>query len=122
MRPELQRLIRNARNRQEGRTPADEEIKEDLQYQLLWDFKVFLARKIDLNTRLDILIDADFFCHDSCPSLKFRIDDHVFVLSQPDDECYLWEETGGETRELTRLSNDDSQFEDRLLAALGGRP
>jgi hypothetical protein len=55
MRPELKRLLLNARARLGGCALSAEEAEENTRRQAIEDFKVLRARKMDLSTRAELL-------------------------------------------------------------------
>lgn len=122
MRDELLFRIREARRRIEGRPPSDEDQASAIRREAIEDFKILLARKLDISTRWELLIQGTYIWLETGPAVRFDLDDHHFRLAQEFDEVVLCE-TGdgppGTKIELCRLSTNDELFEDRLLAALG---
>ena len=122
MRQELERRMREARRRLEGGVPTEDERVEAAQRQAIEDFQVFLAQRIDLTTRLELLLGADYFWHETGPAVRFELDGRLFVLAQGDDAiCRLWEKTENAAPDMASGANllpGDAQFEDRLLVAL----
>jgi len=82
-------------------------------------FKGFLARRIDLSTRAELLLGADDLWRETGPALRFTIEDHVFVLVRCEGGARLLEEVPEGNHELVCLSDDDPHFEDRLLVGIG---
>lgn len=122
MRDELLFRIREARCRMEGRPPSDEDQAMAIRRKAIEDFQVLLAQKLDIGTRWELLFQASYIWFDTGPAVCFDVDDRHFVLAQEFDELALFEAGGGSpgTRmELCRLSLNEEQLEDRLLAALG---
>lgn len=119
MREELERRIRDARRRLEGATLTEDEQTEIARREAIENFKVFLAQRIDLATRVELLLGASYFWLETCPAVRFELDDHVFILAQSNDGvCRLWKKAL-DKEETATLSADDPQFEDRLLTLLG---
>jgi len=119
MRQQLQRRIRDARCRLEGATLTEDEQTESARHQAIEDFKVFLAQRIDPETRLELLLGADYFWLETGPAVRFELDGHVFVLAQGDDGvCRLCDQAPDTAQPATLLAGDP-QFEDRLLVLLG---
>jgi hypothetical protein len=119
MRPELKRLILNACARLGGCALSTEEAEENTRRQAIEDFKVLLARKIDLSTRAELFLGGEYVWLETRPTVRFEVDGHSLLLAGGNGECELTEECGGHTMPLARLAVSDPRFEDRLLAALG---
>lgn len=119
MRPEVKRLILNARARLGGYALPPGEAEENARRQAIEDFQVQLAGKIHMTTRLELLWGGDYVWLETRPAVRFQIDGHTFFLAAAKQECELLEECGGERVPLTCLALSDPSFEDRLLAAVG---
>lgn len=120
MRPELKRLILNARARLGGYELPPEQAEENQRRRAIEDFKVQLTTKIDLSTRAEILLGGDYVWLQNRPAVRFEIDGHTFLLAGGKRECELIEESRGQSLPLGLLAFSDPSFEDRLLATLGG--
>jgi hypothetical protein len=51
--------------------------------------------------------------------VTFKVDGHEFILSRTTNGCQLLKKALGQQNLLVELAEDDSQFEDHLLVALG---
>lgn len=119
MRPELKRLILNARARLDGRALSPDETEENARQQALEDFKLVLAGKIDTTTRLELLFGGEYVWLENRPAVRFEIDGHTFLLASAETDCELIQECNAQSLSLIRLALSDPSFEDRLLAAVG---
>jgi hypothetical protein len=120
MTPNLTRSIRVARHRLNG-TPLDEVDQIDQQRrEASLEFQVLLSRKLDFEVRIDLLLRARYFWHEDSPAVAVTLEGHNFLLTQTKGGCLLQEEIDGQWSNLVELAAEDNQFEDRLLAALGG--
>ncbi len=119
MRPELQRLILNARARLGEYALSSDEAEDNARRQAIENFQVVLAGKIALSTSLLLFWGGDYLWLETRPAMRFEIDGHTFLLAAAKQECELLEECGGQLLPLARLALSDPSFEDRLLVAVG---
>lgn len=80
MREALARRIREAGEQLHGRMPTDQEREQSRQAEELEEFKTLLAQKIDINTRLELLLEAKYEHREQSPAVEFTIDQRSFVL------------------------------------------
>ena len=114
MTPELARYIRVARKHIYG-TSFDEEA--EWEPVGLYHFKNFLARRLELEVRMDLF--AETVCQwnpDSC-SLQFKVDKQRFLLQQVGERYEVFRRTQGRNAPLMTLV-DNEEFQDRLLIAI----
>jgi hypothetical protein len=89
MTPTLARFICLARNRVCG-TPLDEKAAADAQQAEAIDkFKLFLAKRVRLEVRIDLFSVSTWEWTSNGCFLKFEVDGHVFVLRQNGPNCKL---------------------------------
>ena len=119
LRPELKRLILNARARLGGYELPAGQAEENTRRQAIEEFKILLAGRIDTTTRLELLLGGEYVWLQTGPAVRFGIDGHTFVIAGADEECQLWDQHGGELLQPACLAVSDPSFEDRLLAAIG---
>ena len=119
MRAELERKIREAQGRLGVRARSEEELVQGKQSEAIERFRIYLAEKIDLWLRAELLLEAEYLWDGKGPAVKFRLEGHAFRLTRGAGETVLWEETQSGRREIASLTDEDRQFADRLLVALG---
>jgi hypothetical protein len=114
MTPALARFIRLARNRIYGTQLSEQAAAHIQRAEAIEEFKLFLARKIDLNVRFELYSKTEWQWSPDGSSLAFTVDSHRFVLQQIEGGCKILHRVEGQDVLLTSLA-DDGQFEDRLL-------
>lgn len=119
MRKELVQRIEEAREHLGLRALTEEERARREQSQVMDAFKSFLAQRLEFSTRAELLIGAEDLWRETGPAIRFTIEDHVFLLARCERETLLLEEKASGSCELVCLSDDDLQFEDRLLVGIG---
>jgi hypothetical protein len=119
MREALARRIREAEQRLNGTIPMDQEIEQSRQAEELEEFKKLLAQKIDIDTRLELLLEGKFEHREQSPAVEFTIDQRTFVLLKRQEQLELVEVSGGISQRLVQSPISDPVFEDRLLVAIG---
>jgi hypothetical protein len=118
MTPTLARFVRLARNRIYGTVLSEQERADANQAELISEFKLFLAKRVQLDVRLELYSEESewLYSPDGC-SFQFAIDQHTFVLRQSERVCSLLLREGGEDLAVALIADDD-QFEDSLLVAI----
>jgi len=81
MRPELKRLILNARARLGGGALSAEQEEENARRQAIEDFQILLAGKINIMTRFELLLKRDYVWLENRPAARFEIDGHTFLIA-----------------------------------------
>ena len=116
---QLARRIRAAEQRLNGRIATEQEVEQDCPAEELEQFKMLLAEKIDINTRLELLFGGKFEHWEKSPAVQFMIDEHAFVLLEREEQLELVDVSGGISQHLLQCPISDPAFEDRLLVAIG---
>jgi hypothetical protein len=119
MNTELQRLISNARTRLGDYVLSRDEAEENSRREAMEEFELLLGRKINVATHMQLLVHAEDVWRETGPAVRFKIDEHTFLLTRADGEFQLSQECNGELVQLARLAESDPSFQDRLLAAIG---
>lgn len=114
MTPELARYIRLARNHLLG-TPINE---EDEKHAVALDqFKLFLARRIELQIRFELFSQTVWQGGPEGCSLQFTVDNQRYLLAEKGKKYELLRQTDAEKIVLAVLE-DDTEFQDRVLIAI----
>ncbi len=101
------------------RARTEEERVQSERSEGIENLKVFLAERMDHGTRMELLWEDEYFWDEKGPAVRFRLEDRVFRLTRGAGQTVLREETQTGVSEVLSLTDEDKQFEDRLLAALG---
>ena len=119
MTAELRRFIREARTRIQGIQLSTEEELDQKQAEAIRDFTDYLATRINLATRIELMFGASYFWNETGPAVRFTIDDQSFLLMQEGEDCRLFLNVEGDEVELASLLGDDPSYEDKLLIVIG---
>ena len=119
MTAELRRFIREARTRIQGIQLSTEEELDQKQAEAIRDFTDYLAARVNLAVRIELMFGASFFWNETGPAVRFTIDDQSFLLMQEGDDCRLFLNVEGDEVELASLLGDDPSYEDKLLIVIG---
>jgi hypothetical protein len=116
---DLRRFIREARTRIQGIQLSTEEELDQKQAEAIRDFTDYLAARVNLAVRIELMFGASFFWNETGPAVRFTIDDQSFLLMQEGDDCRLFLNVEGDEVELASLLGDDPSYEDKLLIVIG---
>lgn len=119
MTAELRRFIREARTRIQGIQLSTEEELDQKQAEAIRDFTDYLAARVNLAVRIELMFGASFFWNETGPAVRFTIDDQSFLLMQEGEDCRLFLNVEGDEVELASLLGDDPSYEDKLLIVIG---
>ena len=119
MTADLRRFIREARTRIQGIQLSTEEELDQKQAEAIRDFTDYLAARVNLAVRIELMFGASFFWNETGPAVRFTIDDQSFLLMQEGDDCRLFLNVEGDEVELASLLGDDPSYEDKLLIMIG---
>ena len=119
MTADLRRFIREARTRIQGIQLSTEEELDQKQAEAIRDFTDYLAARVNLAVRIELMFGASFFWNETGPAVRFTIDDQSFLLMQEGDDCRLFLNVEGDEVELASLLGDDPSYEDKLLIVIG---
>ena len=119
MTADLRRFIREARTRIQGIQLSTEEGLDQKQAEAIRDFTDYLAARVNLAVRIELMFGASFFWNETGPAVRFTIDDQSFLLMQEGDDCRLFLNVEGDEVELASLLGDDPSYEDKLLIVIG---
>jgi hypothetical protein len=117
MTPTLARFIRLARSRIYGTELGEDAKAAAQQAEAIQQFKLFLADKIQLEVRAELLLGSEWELNTNGCSVRFTVDEHTFVLQQSEQDCRLLHCMQGRDVPLVVLPADNS-FEDRLLVTI----
>jgi hypothetical protein len=116
---ELRRFIREARTRIQGIQLSTEEELDQKQAEAIRDFTDYLAARVNLAVRIELMFGASYFWNETGPAVRFTIDDQSFLLMQEGEDCRLFLNVEGDEVELASLLGDDPSYEDKLLIVIG---
>ena len=119
MTADLRRFIREARTRIQGIQLSTEEELDQKQAEAIRDFTDYLAARVNLAVRIELMFGASYFWNETGPAVRFTIDDQSFLLMQEGDDCRLFLNVEGDEVELASLLGDDPSYEDKLLIVIG---
>ena len=119
MTAELRRFIREARTRIQGIQLSTEEELDQKQAEAIRDFTDYLAARVNLAVRIELMFGASYFWNETGPAVRFTIDDQSFLLMQEGEDCRLFLNVEGDEIELASLLGDDPSYEDQLLIVIG---
>ena len=119
MNPNLTRLIKMARHRLEG-VPLDKDDQLEQEHaKAVNAFNDRLAELMNFSLRVELFFGAKWFWGTGGPSVQFEVDGNCFLLIKDNESYQLYVHADGRNKLLITLSDDDKQFADRLLIALG---
>ena len=119
MTAELRRFIREARTRIQGIQLSTEEELDQKQAEAIRDFTDYLAARVNLAVRIELMFGAKFFWNETGPAVRFTIDDQSFLLMQEGEDCRLFLNVEGDEVRLASLLGNDPSYEDKLLIMIG---
>ena len=119
MTADLRRFIREARTRIQGIQLSTEEELDQKQTEAVRDFTDYLAARVNLAVRIELMFGASFFWNETGPAVRFTIDDQSFLLMRDGEDCRLFLNVEGDEVELASLLGDDPSYEDKLLITIG---
>ena len=115
----LEMYIRIGRHRIHGEPLKEEDQMERERTNAIDEFKVHIIRLIDFDIRTELFFGANWSWRTTGPYVQFTIDGRSFLLAKGSGNCHLFVQGKREDILLTTLSDDDEQFADHLLVALG---
>jgi hypothetical protein len=117
MSPTLARFICLARSRIYGTELGEDAKVAAQQAEAIQQFKLFLTANIQLEVRIELLLGSEWEWNPHGRSVRFKVDEHTFVLQQSDQDCRLLHRLQGRDVPLAVLPADNS-FEDHLLVTI----
>jgi hypothetical protein len=118
----LQEIISDARRelrKASGLALTPEQQLEERQKVELWAMNKFLANKFDIHQRLELNLTAAIAGDQSVVATFLVEDRHFRLVRNSNKECNLLLIDSAGDRELTHLSEDDPQFANKILVAIG---
>jgi len=118
----LQDIIGDARRelrKASGLALTPEQQLEERQKAELWAMNKFLANKFDILQRLELNVTAAITSDQSVAAMFLAEEKHFRLVRNSNKECALSLVDSAGGRELIRLPENDPQFANKILVAIG---